>query len=81
MVIMVPYVVFTCGFAIGGIDPKGAALLLVVGVVHTGITYCMYFAALSGLRGQQAAILSYIDPMVAILVSFSYWERTLPCHR
>lgn len=70
MVIMVPYVVFTCGFAIGGIDPKGAALLLVVGVVHTGITYCMYFAALSGLCGQQAAILSYIDPMVAILVSF-----------
>lgn len=70
MVIMVPYVAVTCGFAIGGIDPKGAVLLLIVGVVHTGITYCMYFAALSGLRGQQAAILSYIDPMVAILVSF-----------
>lgn len=71
MVILIPYAALTCGFHVSGLDTKGIALLLIVGVVHTGITYCMYFASLAGLKGQQAAILSYIDPVVAILVSFA----------
>ena len=37
--------------------------------MHTGITYCMYFTALKELPGQKVAILSYIDPLVAVLVS------------
>lgn len=77
MLIMFPYVIFTCGFAVTGLDAKGTVLLLIVGVVHTGITYCMYFASLTGLKGQQAAILSYLDPMVAILVSFIVLGETV----
>ena len=33
------------------------------------ITYCLYFSSLKELPGQEAAILSYIDPLVAVLVS------------
>ena len=40
-----------------------------VGLLHTGITYCMYFTSLKELKGQQVAILSYLDPLVAVLVS------------
>ena len=47
----------------------GAIVLLIVGFVHTGVTYCLYFSSLKELPGQQAAILSYIDPLVAVLVS------------
>ena len=43
-------------------------LLLVVGLVHTGITYCMYFSSLKELPGQEAAILSYVDPLVAVII-------------
>ena len=43
--------------------------LLIVGLVHTGVTYCLYFSSLNELPGQEAAILSYIDPLVAVLVS------------
>ena len=43
--------------------------LLIVGIVHTGVTYCLYFSSLKDLPGQKAAILSYIDPLVAVLVS------------
>ena len=32
-------------------------------------TYCMYFSALKDVPGQEAAILSYIDPLVAVGVS------------
>lgn len=34
-----------------------------------GVTYCLYFSALKELRGQEAAILSYIDPAVAVMIS------------
>ena len=79
-VVLLPYVLCTGGFTLGGLDTGGWIALLTVGVVHTGITYCMYFSALKELPGQQVAILSYIDPLVAVLVSV-IWLResiTLP---
>ena len=69
IVVLVPYVAFTSGMNIAMLDLKGTICLLVVGIVHTGITYCMYFSSLKELPGQKAAILSYIDPLVAVIVS------------
>lgn len=70
--VLLPYVLFTSGFHIAELNSGGWFSLLFVGIVHTGIMYCLYFTSLSHLKGQQAAILSYIDPMVAILVSV-FW--------
>lgn len=47
----------------------GWICLAVVGLFHTGWMYCLYFSSLRHLEGQQAAILSYIDPLVAVLLS------------
>ena len=69
IIVLVPYVAFTGGMNLGALDTKGWVNLLIVGLVHTGITYCMYFSSLKELPGQKAAILSYIDPLVAVLVS------------
>lgn len=69
VVVLFPYVLLTDGINIGKLDGKGIALLLIVGLVHTGITYCMYFSSLKELPGQKAAILSYIDPLVAVICS------------
>ncbi len=69
IVVLLPYVLFTSGVTLGGMNAVGWANLLVVGLVHTGITYCMYFSSLKELSGQKAAILSYIDPLVAVLIS------------
>ena len=68
-VVLVPYVIFCGGFTFSGLDAKGLVFLLIVGIVHTGITYCMYFSALNDLPGHKVAILSYIDPLVAVFVS------------
>ena len=54
---------------IGSLNGTGWVCLLVVGLIHTGITYCLYFTSLKELPGQKAAILSYIDPLVAVLMS------------
>ena len=69
VVTLLPYVMATGGVTLGGMDAPGWGCLLIVGLVHTGLTYCMYFSSLRELPGQKAAILSYIDPLVAVLVS------------
>ena len=69
IVILLPYTALTTGFHIGSLNAAGVVNLLVVGVLHTGVTYCMYFSSLRELPGQKAAILSYIDPLVAVLIS------------
>ena len=69
IVILIPYVLVTSGITISVLDGIGWTNLLIVGLIHTGVTYCMYFSALKDMRGQEAAILSYIDPLVAVLVS------------
>ncbi len=67
--VLVPYVLFTDGVNIGTLNNRGWAFLLVIGLVHTGITYCLYFSSLKEMSGQKVAILSYIDPLVAVLIS------------
>jgi thiamine transporter len=44
-------------------------LVLVVGIVHTGLAYALYFGSMEGLRVQSIAVLSYIDPVCAVLFS------------
>lgn len=61
IVVLIPYVLSTNGITLSSLNT--------VGFVHTGVTYCLYFSSLKELPGQEAAILSYIDPLVAVLVS------------
>lgn len=67
--VLIPYVAFTDGFNLAGLDIKGWAALLTVGLVHTGICYCLYFSSLKELPGQKAAMISYLDPLVAVIIS------------
>lgn len=69
ILVLIPYVGFTSKITLSGLDGKGWVCLLIVGLIHTGVTYCLYFSSLKELPGQKAAILSYIDPLVAVLVS------------
>ena len=69
ILVLLPYVASTSGFSLGSLDTLGWSCLLVVGLVHTGITYTMYFSSLKDLPGQKVAILSYIDPLIAIAIS------------
>lgn len=66
--ILTPYVLLTGGIRLGSMSGIGWVCLPVVGLVHTGITYCLYFTALKDIPGQEAAILSYIDPLVAVVI-------------
>lgn len=69
IIVLIPYITLTTGINIGSLDKIGIISIIILGLLHTGICYCLYFASLKDLRGQEAAILSYIDPLVAIIVS------------
>ena len=77
IVILIPYVKMTSGATLGNLNFTGWVNLLIVGFIHTGITYCMYFSSLKELPGQKAAILSYIDPLVAVLISVAILGETM----
>jgi len=77
VVTLFPYVALTGGMHPGALNGQGWALLLTVGLVHTGLAYCLYFSALKALPGQKAAILSYIDPLVAVLASVCILGETM----
>ena len=74
---MVPYLLLTGGSGIEGLDARTAALLLIVGVVHTGIAYVLYFGSMDGLKAQSVALFSYIDPVAALLFSAVFLKETL----
>lgn len=69
IIVLVPYVLLTDSVNLSNLDGLGWGCLITAGLIHTGITYCMYFSSLKDLSGQEAAILSYIDPLVAVIVS------------
>lgn len=68
-IVMLPYLLLTDGFGGMVFTPATLVLLLVVGVVHTGLAYALYFGSMEGLAVQSIAVLSYIDPVSALLFS------------
>lgn len=77
IIILAPYVIISSGITLGNLNRVGWVNLLVVGLVHTGVTYCLYFSSLKELPGQKAAILSYIDPLVAVFISVTILGETM----
>ena len=54
-----------------------AALLLVFGVVHTGLGFLMFFLGIKGLKAHRIALLSYLDPLVSVAISLLAFSETL----
>ena len=67
--VMLPYSLLTLWGEKLTCTPVGFILLAVVAVVHTGVAYLLYFGAIGSLRAQSAALLSYLDPVLAVLLS------------
>ncbi len=75
--VMIPYLLFTGGFSSEGFSARTLILLLIVGIVHTGLAYVMYFGSMDGLKAQSVALLSYIDPVSALLFSAVFLKEPL----
>lgn len=68
-VVMLLYNLVTVDFSTLTCPPVGLAALAVVAIFHTGVCYALYFGSIAVLPAQTSALFSYIDPVVAILLS------------
>ena len=76
-VVMIPYLLLTGGKGEGPFTPATVLLLAVVGLVHTGVAYVLYFGSMDELRTQSIAIFSYIDPVSALIFSAVFLREPL----
>ena len=51
--------------------------VLAIGLVNTGLAYYLYFSSLQKLPGQTVALVCYIDPLTALLVSGAFLGEKL----
>lgn len=72
-----PYVWLTEGFKVSVASGISIVLLIIVGVVHTGIAYLLYFSAMQKLSSQTIAAFSYIDPISAIVMSSFFLQEKM----
>ncbi len=67
--LLIPYVFLTEGFGIFEVPSSSISFILILGIVNTGIGFWLFFSGMEKLKGQSIAMLSYVDPFVAILIS------------
>ena len=75
--IMIPYLLLTEDVTAISYTPKSLILLILVAILHTGFAYTLYFGAIGSLPAQTAAIFSYVDPVVAIILSAILFDERM----
>lgn len=68
-VVLFPYILVTEELQYSQLDFTGWLLILIVGIINTGLAYFLYFTSMKGLSAQTISVLSYIDPIFAIILS------------
>ena len=76
-VCLLPYLAVTGQLSYVKLDSFSLLMLLVVGIVHTGIAYTLYFGSTDGLRAQTIALFSYIDPVSALFISVLFLHEPM----
>ena len=74
---LLPYVLLTEKLGSLSLTRGSIAPLLVVGVLHTGICYALYFLSIKDLSAQTSSILSYIDPVFAVVLSAVFLKEPM----
>jgi RarD protein len=67
--LLMPYVFLTEGFGILEVSGSTIPFILILGLVHTGIGFLLFFSGMQKLNGQSIAALSYVDPITSLLIS------------
>ena len=67
--LLLPYVFLTEGFGVFEVSKSSVPFIIILGIVNTGIGFWLFFSGMDKLKGQSIAMLSYVDPFVAILIS------------
>ena len=75
--VLLPYTLLTENYASVSLGTLGVVMLMAMGILHTGTAYALYFSSVHALPAQTVAIFSYIDPVVAILLSALFLQEPM----
>ena len=67
VLIVFPYVLFNDGFP-KQFDTLSTILVLILGILHTGVAYICYFSAIYTLDPQTIAVLGYLEPALNFFI-------------
>lgn len=59
------------------LDKDSLLLILMLGIVHTGIAYIFYFGSIDTLPVSKVAILGYIEPVLSIITGVVFFKEKL----
>jgi len=69
VIVLLPYVFLKDRMDFSGFTSHSIMFILIIGIIHTGIAYFLYFTSIKDLKGQAIAVLSYIDPVSAVIIA------------
>lgn len=75
--LLLPYTLLTENWSSIVLPSTGWILLLTAGIIHTGAAYALYFGSIHRLSAQTVALYSYLDPVLAILLSALFLQEPL----
>lgn len=79
VIVILPYAIFSERMMPQSFTAFAVGMLLLMGVLHTGVAYALYFGSMSHASAQTVALFGYIDPIVAVVLSaFVLREELLP---
>lgn len=73
--VLIPYVLLTENISAVKLNATQIVLVIFIGIVHTGLAYMLYFGSVQKVKAQTAALFSYIDPVLAVILSAVFLEE------
>lgn len=74
---LMPFIIINNSLEIISLDIMTWISIITLGILHTGIAYFLYFSSIKNLKGKSIAILSYLDPIVAIIIAFLFLSESM----
>jgi drug/metabolite transporter (DMT)-like permease len=70
--VLMPIMFLNKGFSYVPVGRTSLWMIIILGVVHTGIAYFLYFSSMKDLDGQTVALYCYIDPISAVVFAWIF---------
>lgn len=76
-IVLLPYILAKENIKLGGLNPKSILFIFILGIIHTGVAYFLYFTSVKELKGHTIAVLSYIDPVSAVVIAATFLGESM----
>ncbi|WP_251551060.1 DMT family transporter [Neobacillus muris] len=75
--VLLPYISWKGQLSFAGLNATSIIFILILGIIHTGLAYFLYFTSIRKLKGQTIAVLSYIDPISAVIFAAIFLNESM----